>query len=147
MIASLSMMAPWIMWLCAIGVIERIHLHHLVESSGQVSIGATEAEVLAVLGEPNGRYDGIFSPRQWMYGTTINLRYLIVPELPVPNPLPINIRIFAYDEDDLVIDWSRDNKVSAIKRPAIEVPEGAIGLLRPLFLVRDLMQLVGAPAQ
>ena len=57
MITCNATFAPYVLWLITIGTVERVHLHHVVEESRPISIGATEADVLAILGEPNGRYD------------------------------------------------------------------------------------------
>jgi len=81
-------------------------------------------------------------PRQWMYGTTVNLRYIVVPELPCPNPLPINLRLAEYAADDLVIDWSPQNLVTNVKRPTIEVPPEADALLDALYFVDELVGLL-----
>ena len=154
MITCNATFAPYVLWLITIGTVERVHLHHVVEVSRQISVGATEADVLAILGEPNGRYAegrGLFGigsrPRRWMYGTTINLRYLIVPEVPFPSPIPINIRWFGYDEDDLVIDWSRDDKVAKITRPEVHVPEGADELLKPAYFIADVVRFIWSRAR
>lgn len=141
MITCNGTFAPWVLWLITIGTAERVHLHHVVEASRQVDIGATEEEVLAILGEPKARYaerSGWFfgRPRQWMYGTTINLHHVIVPGIPVPILIPINIRWFGYDTDDLVIDWTRDGKVAKIVRPELDLPDGARGVCEFLEVVR-----------
>ena len=129
-------------WFTAILVIEPIeHAHQgrLVEASRSVQLEMTPEDVLQVLGEPDAIYDERKPliawlmkddrPKQWMYGTTFNLDYLIIPGLPCPNPLPVNLRIVEYAPEDLVIDWSRDDRVAAITRPELEVPPEAEAML------------------
>ena len=149
MITCNGTFAPIVLWLITIGTVERVDLHRTVELSRQISVGDTEADVLASLGEPDARYPefrGFFwigsRPRQWMYGTRTNLRYLVVPGLYVPNPIPINIRFFSYDDDDLVIDWSRDGPVLKITRPELQMPAGAEELVEPYHFMADIVRCV-----
>jgi hypothetical protein len=149
MITCNGTFAPIVLWLITIGTVERVDLHRTVELSRQISAGATQDEVLAILGEPNARYPefrGFFwigsRPRQWMYGTRTNLRHLVVPGLYIPNPIPINIRWFSYDDDDLVIDWSRDGPVLKITRSELQMPEGAEKLVEPYYFITDVVRFV-----
>lgn len=142
MIICNSLIAAWLLLLSLTGCLERIHLHHLVDASSQIEIGATEFDVVAILGAPTEQYEqrGGWAqllmgarPRQWMYGTTINLRHCIVPHLPFPNPLPINVRIFEYDKNDLIIDWSAAGTVTRLERPTIAIPKGSEKWLEPVY--------------
>lgn len=149
MITCNGTFAPIVLWLITIGTVERVDLHRTVELSRQISAGATEKEVLAILGEPDARYPefrGFFwigsRPRQWMYGTTINLRHIILPGSPTPSPIPINIRWFSYDEDDLIIDWSRDGPVLRITRPELQMPEGAEELVEPYYFIGNVVESI-----
>jgi hypothetical protein len=92
------------------------------------------SDVHSVLGEPSEIYEyperrGLTSfllgqrPTQWMYGTTLNMDYLIVPDLPCPNPLPLNMRILSYASEDLVIYWTPERTVAHVRRPKFDVPE------------------------
>ena len=42
MIICNSLIAAWLLLLSLTGCLERIHLHHLVDASSQIEIGATE---------------------------------------------------------------------------------------------------------
>jgi hypothetical protein len=123
-----------------------------VVASEGVRVGATEAEVLSILGPPSARYPArggmallILGPRpsQWCYGTVINLRYVAIPQWPYPNPLPINLRIFNYDEDDLVVDWSPEGKVTGISRPAFQGTPVTVQLIKALRFLMDIYQIYG----
>jgi hypothetical protein len=80
-------------------------------------------------------------PAQWIYGTTIDLQRLIIPELPFPNPIPIKFRLFSAYEDDLVIEWTPDKKISNVKRPELNVPDSAKRLLDPVYFIVSLARL------
>ena len=45
MIICNSLIAAWLLLLSLTGCLERIHLHHLVDASSQIEIGATEVDV------------------------------------------------------------------------------------------------------
>ena len=53
--------------------------------------------------------------------------------LPFPNPLPINVRIFEYDKNDLIIDWSAAGTVTRLERPTIAIPKGSEKWLEPVY--------------
>lgn len=80
-----------------------------------------------------------------MYGTGFNLDYVLVPGTPWLNPLPVNLRIAEYADDDLVIDWMADDRVTAIKRPDFNVPEIAFGMLDAAVFSRDILRLFVFP--
>ena len=117
----------WAVLLALYGAYESQCLERTVESSKVIKVGAAEAEVLKLLGEPvtraekRGEFAAAFFgkvPRRWVYGTTINLRHFFAPELPVPNPIPIRFRLWGTpDEEDLVIEWNDDNTVSKVTKP------------------------------
>lgn len=113
--ACCTLLKGWTVVLVFIGIGEKVHLQKIVDQSASLVVGATQEDVLRTLGEPKIKWDArrgvarfIFGerPSQWIYGTTIDLRAIIVPDLPFPNPIPIKIRLFAADEDDVVIDWT-----------------------------------------
>ena len=145
--ACCTLLKCWTLMLVIIGIGEKVQLQKVVEQSAPLVVGATEQDALLMLGEPKMKWDSrrgvarfIFGerPAQWIYGTTIDLQLIIIPELPFPNPIPIKIRLFFADEDDLVIDWTPDNKVSAVKRPEIDIPDDLAKLYEPVYFFADL---------
>ncbi len=142
MLLTNAVCATWFTFLVFAEPVERAHQLRIVEASQAVRVGMTPGEVRAVLGEPNVVYEERpaiilllkgYRPKQWMYGPRLNLDYLIVPELPFANPLPINLRITEYADEDLVIDWSRNETVIAVKRPEFAVPEEADMMLEAVY--------------
>ena len=138
MIVTSPLFSTWLLFLAVAGPIEEAHQQRLIEASRAVCVGMTPVDVRDILGEPDGEYGprGLVArllmgprPKQWMYGSRLNLNYLIVPGLPFPNPLPINIRIAGYAAEDLIIDWSLDDTVTAIRRPEVNAPRVAHDLL------------------
>ena len=134
----------WLFFVGTIGSLERAHLARTAADASKIPIGASEADVLGMIGKPlcsYERYEGWTilgfgaHPPQWLYGTTINLKLMFIPELNmVASPLPINIRLFSYDDEDLVIEWSTKNRVSKITIPAIEIDHRADKLLDSIYL-------------
>jgi hypothetical protein len=105
---------------------EQSRMDRLTVAAAQVAPGVGEAEVIAALGEPDSRRpkrSGLaillfgLTPRQWIYGTVFDADIWLSPESAFPYPLPINLRIFAPDDDDVVISWNDDGIVTAIDRP------------------------------
>ncbi|HEV7226612.1 MAG TPA: hypothetical protein VGN42_28150, partial [Pirellulales bacterium] len=97
------------------GVGEQVHLQRLVDRSARIAIGANERDVERAIGEPIAKWEArrgwarfVFGERgaQWVYGTSIDLGSIFVPELPFPNPVPLRLRLFSADDDDLVIEWT-----------------------------------------
>src|SRR5687768_400459 len=139
--------ATWFVFLAMTATLERAHLHRIVVASENVAIGMTEMQVAKLLGQPTDTYPARAGlalllmgsrPRQWCYGTTINLKYAVVPGCPFANPLPINLRISEYDQDDLVIDWSPDNRVTRLVRPDFDVPEMATKMAELIHTIGEI---------
>ena len=108
------------------GAYERQNLVRQVDASRKLAIGASPEEVISALGSPNLFWDKraelpsfLFGhrPRQWIYGTTVDLDWVTRPDAPIPNPIPFKFRLLVSDDEDLVVDWGDDNKVSGIHRP------------------------------
>lgn len=85
------------------GTIERQHYARVAESARAVQLGATQREVLKILGRPSGRYAPFRSfllgigarPAQWYYGSSINIDKTLISDFWLANiPLPVNIRFF-----------------------------------------------------
>ena len=73
-------------------------------------------------------------PTQWFYGTRINIKKLIIADIYVMAiPLPINIRWFSYDDEDLVVDWDSKGRVSNIAIPIIPVDHRADKILDTIY--------------
>lgn len=146
-----SLLAAWFAFVFIAEPIEHAAHHRLVETSFVVNAGMTPPEVRAILGDPAAEYAkrGVIAtwwlngprPKQWMYGTGFNLDYVVIPKCPWLNPLPMNLRIFDYANDDLVIDWTDDDHVTSIKRPDFELPEIAFGMLDASLFTRDVLHL------
>jgi hypothetical protein len=77
-----------------IGIGEMVHLQKIVDHSAPLVVGATEADALRVVGEPNIKWDARLAvasftfgerPAQWIYGTTIDIEAIIIPDLPFPK--------------------------------------------------------------
>lgn len=117
----------WAVVLALLGGYEWQQHERTLENSQKIKVGASETEVLKILGEPIARAEkrgelpaAFFGkvPKKWVYGTTINLHSFFVPEIPVPNPIPIHLRFWGNpDEEDLVIEWSDSNTVSKVTKP------------------------------
>jgi len=141
----------WVWILVVIGTGEQVHLQKLVDQSAGIAVGAAESDVLRVLGEPKFRWEArrgwerlIFGerPAQWIYGTTIDLDSIFVPELPFLNPIPINIRLFSSEENDLIISWTADKVVKKVTRPNLNVSEELIQLYQPMDNIAGLVRLL-----
>ncbi len=145
-----ALVAVWFAFVFISEPIEQASHHRLVAASVAVSDGMTPDQVKAILGEPAAEYAkrGTIAawwlegqrPKQWMYGTTFNLDHLFIPYSPWLNPLPVNLRIFEYADNDLVIDWAADDRVSAIKRPDFVVPDVAFDMLDAAVFSRDVLR-------
>lgn len=135
--------AYWLLFFGSIGALERAHMARVAEAANGIQVGATEDDVLRTLGKPLGtyeRYDGWSilgigaHPPQWLYGTTINIKRLIIADIYVmASPLPINIRWFSYDDDDLVVDWDSKGRVSSITIPKIPIDHRADKILDTIY--------------
>jgi hypothetical protein len=135
--------AYWLIFFGSIGTLERAHMARVAEASNGIQVGATEDDVLRTLGKPLGiykRYDGWSilgigaHPTQWFYGTRINIKKLLVADIYLMEvPLPINIRWFSYDDDDLVVDWDTKGRVSRITIPKMAVDHRADKILDSIY--------------
>jgi hypothetical protein len=122
----ITLLHAWVATLALIGSVEQAQLDQLIQASSQLKPGDDQARVLAVLGRPRARWQrrgpiasfvlGGSQPR-WAYGTHLDLSAIIVPDSPFPNVLPIKLRLFGPDEEDLVIIWNADGSVASIERP------------------------------
>ncbi len=144
-----TFLSIWALVLTVIGIGEEVRLQRLVDQSTVLSTGAAHDDVLTVLGAPYQKWQAtegwlFFSghPDQWIYGTAIDLQYVVVPDLPFPNPLPIKLRFFSSDEDDLVLDWTDEGKLSRVKRPTLEVNHEAKELFEPIFALGRFVSIV-----
>lgn len=146
-----AVLAVWFAFVFVAEPIEHASHHRLVAVSAAINDGMTPAEVREMLGEPRAEYAkrGIIvtwwrggpRPKQWMYGTNLNLDYLVAPRIPWLNPLPMNLRVSEYADEDLVIDWTVEDRVSSIKRPDFDVPDVAFGMLDSALFSRDFLRL------
>ena len=150
----LEIKAIWFILLSLLGSLERVHHAREATRSATIGINAHQSEVLQRLGAPDYIYParpmGIpFSnspkPMQWLYGTSLNLQYLYTPWVG-PNPFPVNLRIFAFAQDDLVIDWNDEGHVAQINTPHLVASESELRWLRPLDFLWLISQLFQAEA-
>ena len=135
--------AFWLLFIASIGTLERAHMARLAEAANGIQVGDTEDDVLRILGKPLSTYErnegwsilGIAAhPPQWLCGTTINIKKMIIADTFVmASPLPINIRWFSYDEDDLVVEWDSKGKVSKITVPEIPIDGRAEKMLDTIY--------------
>lgn len=133
----------WLLFIAGIGTFERAHMARVAEAANGIQVGDTEDDVLRTLGKPMSKYErsegwsilGLGAhPPQWLYGTTVNIRRMMISDTYVmASPLPINIRWFAYDEDDLVVDWDSKGRVSNIKIPEIPIDHRADKMLDTIY--------------
>ena len=133
----------WLFFVGTIGTLERVHMARTAEAANEVQVGATEADVVRILGKPlckYERYDGWTflgigaHPPQWLYGTTINLKKIFISDVYVmASPLPINIRWFSFDDEDLVVEWDAKRRVSEITIPKIEIDHRADKILDSIY--------------
>lgn len=146
-----TLLKSWTLVLVLFGIGERVHLQKVVVQSESLVAGATQQSVLHAIGAPQLKWTArrgaariLFGerPAQWIYGTTTNLMAVIIPGLPFPNPLPINLRLFSADQDDLVVDWTSENLVAAIKRPPIDVPAELTKLYEPVYVIADFARML-----
>ena len=133
----------WLLFIGGLGTFERAHMARVAEAANKIPIGAAEDDVIQALGKPLStyeRYDGWSilgigaHPPQWLYGTTINIKRMFIADTFVmASPLPINIRWFSYDEDDLVVDWDSKGRVSKITIPNIPIDHRADKILDAIY--------------
>ncbi len=138
----------WAIILLVVGIGEEVHLQGRIDRAMALSNGASSEEVLAVIGEPDHKWkarDGwlFFAahPDQWIYGTTINLESIVVPGLPFPNPIPLKLRLFSSDLDDLVVEWNTEGKLAKIVKPDLHVSDEARDLFEPLFALGQFVSI------
>ena len=122
-----SITVSWLLIVVIVGNIERQHLARTVVAAMDLKLGQAETEISALLGNPLAEYSAYDGwsflaigkhPRQWCYGTIINLDNIFVTESIVTvNPLPFNIRWFGYCDSNLVIDWNANDRVERIEVP------------------------------
>ena len=147
--------AAWFAFIFVVEPIEHASHYHVASAAIDVRTGMTPAEVVAILGLPAPEYQkrgpfaswwlGAKRPKQWMYGTFWNLDYLLIPDFPWFNPLPLNLRIFGYADDDLVIDWTDSSVVSSSTRPNFVVSQFALESLEAATFTKDALQLFSSP--
>ena len=79
--------AFWLLFIASIGTLERAHMARLAEAANGIQVGDTEDDVLRILGKPLSTYErnegwsilGIAAhPPQWLCGTTINIKKMIM---------------------------------------------------------------------
>lgn len=150
--AILASLKPiWFVTLILVGSAEDARQQRLVERSGRVAIGMTHAQVIDIMGRPDNAMKAKdfwqlaflgFNSGQWYWGSAIDLGNIVVPDSPVLNPFPINLRILSYADHDLVICWGFDDRVTEIRRPQFDVPPIACDLLDSWLFVRDLALLL-----
>jgi hypothetical protein len=116
----------WLALLAVVGGLDQARLNQLIEASGQLEPGDDEATVLSELGPPLERWpkrDAVNAflfgdrPRLWVYGTILDIEEMFPPNSAIPILLPLKLRLFSPDDDDLVINWSDDGRVASIVRP------------------------------
>jgi hypothetical protein len=119
----------WLLSIVFIGNVERQHLARTVDVAAKMELGLPATEFSSRLGMPLAQYSayGGWSflvigkrPRQWCYGTRINLGALWVTDhVVMVNVLPFHIRWLGYADDDLVIDLNDDDHVTNVKMPEV----------------------------
>jgi hypothetical protein len=113
----------WAAGMALIGVMELKCFESQIENAAEIAVGDSSEEVHEAIGEPHHDWDKFEHrfwndrPHRWVYGTTISLRSIVLPELPFPNPVPINIRIFGAAAGDLVVAFDDDMEVISIRQP------------------------------
>lgn len=151
MVPANAFCVMWFTWLIAAGTIDDARQHRLIETSRAVRTGMTPDQVRTILGDPVAEYGERRllvrlllgkRPKQWMYGVGLNLEHLLVHDLPFLNPFPLNLRIANYADKDLVIDWSKNDTVDAVRRPAFEVPEIAYDMLEATDFIGVLFRSI-----
>lgn len=124
MIALIDIVYAMAATVALIGVAEQERLDRLVDASRQIQPGDTEAEVHQILGRPTDKWDrsGFFQggPPQWVYGTIVDLDYIVYDGFVLPFPLSVKLRIFGAYESDLVINWDADGTVESVARPSLK---------------------------
>ncbi len=117
----------WSVVLVVVGSVELAQFEKTVKASAAIHVGTDDSTVRSILGEPLARWEArsplssLFlgpRPRQWVYGTWIDLQRIIMPEFPFLNPIPIRLRLFDADENDLVIHWNDADVVERIQQPS-----------------------------
>lgn len=112
----------WCAMLALIGSVESANLEAKVRASHQVQPGMSEADVLAILGQPRLRWKRSFlffgpKPGTWVYGTTLEVSEIIDVDAAFPEPAPIKLRLFSPDATDLIIHWNAEKEVELVERP------------------------------
>jgi len=148
-----TIVAFWLIFICTAGTLERQHLARTVKAAANVKVGNSEMEVMVLLGLPNERNEqfsdetffGFFShPKEWCYGTTINLKKLFVSDIYVMGfPVPVNIRLFDFDDDDLIVEWDADDRVSKLTVPKIEIDNRCDGILEMCYTSYRFLRDIG----
>ena len=137
----------WMLFLVVVGTGEKVQLQRLIDRSADIVAGSTEQDVQRLLGNPIRRYDArsgmarfLFGkrPAEWVYGATINLRIVFIPGLPIPNPLPINIRLFGRHQEDLAVHWTPQKKVLTVIRPELNLPEHVVRFYEPICVAAEI---------
>ena len=113
----------WLLFVGTIGTLERAHMARMAEAAVKIQVGSTEDEVVRILGKTLStyeRYDGWTflgigaHPPQWLYGTSINIKKMFISDNYVmASPLPINIRWFSYEDEDLIVEWDANERMTS----------------------------------
>ena len=121
MSALINLPFAWAAVLAVIAATEQARFEKILPLADQIAPGDSQAEVLEVLGRPQGQWEspGLFTsgPPTWAYGLHIELADIIRSDSQFPEPLPIKFRLFGPYEDDLTIVWSKDGVVESITKP------------------------------
>jgi len=137
----------WMLYLVVVGTGEKVQLQRLIDRSADIVAGSTEQDVRRLVGNPIRRYDARGGmarfllgerPAEWAYGTTINLRVVVLPGLPILNPLPINLRLFGRGQEDLAVHWTPQKKVLAVIRPELNLPEHVVRFYEPICVAVEI---------
>ncbi|MCC9658784.1 hypothetical protein [Rhodopirellula halodulae] len=129
-----SISAVWFTFLLISGSADLAQQERYADIARDVTVGMTASDVESLLGPPTQLFEagGILSlvliyncqPKHYCYGASVHLDNLILPGLPFPNPLPIQIRSFGYADTDVVIRLSATDEVTATTIPKLPaIPE------------------------
>ncbi len=141
----------WFVTLIVVGSAEDSRQYQVAEKARAVHFGMSPDQVLEILGRPDDSFKARdfwqfvflgFDSEQWYWGSTVDLRAIVIPSWPGLNPMPFNLRLFSYDDYDLVICWGFDDRVTEVRRPELKPPHIAHDLLECWLFVADVRQIV-----
>ncbi len=133
-----------------VGMGERAEIQTLTEKSQAIEVGWSKQQVKELLGPATldlPRRQGLSAilfgkrPPQWLYGTEFDVDSTFTSVLPVPNPLPIKLRIFSSYDDDLLVVWNSEGTVGRVRRPTIEVTDASRAVHSVWGFLRSLEQV------